>query len=433
MSSANGIITTGKIVLTDQFRNDDTLSRFRVSQPNTIFDIIHQDQNDFNRKMDVIESGGTFNLNLVSSEGHMSLVYNPTETVITQRVIEQSYQYFIQKPGTSKIVHMSFCLNPDNQDITGSDVCARVGIFDDSNDKTEGSDFNDGNGYFIEFSNNELYFVERSSKTGVVVNTKVSQSNWNVDNLMGGNLDDNKSMFTVMPNQNLLMVIQTNSYNVGSVRLGFIIDDIFVVAHKFDSQVATTTLPVRFELSSSTGGANYSMKSIAASVQLEGDTCISHGNKYSNFFDTNTFVMHKFKPVISIRLDGDGRRKKLLLDQINFLTEEHKDAVQWKLIQGATLTGATFAGVNENSNSQIDTGATAFSEGIVVSGGYFSRHSHSDHKLSGILPISSTIAGISQTYTIVAMGVHNDHRHKNGSDDDDDIHDFSVTLEWFEL
>ena len=82
----------------------------------------------------------------------------------------QTFMRFNYQPGKSQLINMTFILDKSGG---GTGVQRRVGIFDDDN------------GIFLEDDEGTIKAVIRSNATGTPVNTKVSQTSWNIDAMDG--------------------------------------------------------------------------------------------------------------------------------------------------------------------------------------------------------------------------------------------------------
>jgi hypothetical protein len=140
----------------------DAFGRQRVSNPFTLFDSSHRykDNGLWNTS---IASGGSavFSVN----EGLVNL---NVDTTSGSEVLRETSKVFSYQPGKSLLVMNTFVMAPAQNRLR-----QRVGYF--------GRD----NGLYIQLNNTTLSFVKRSSVTGVLVETVVPQSSWNVDKMDG--------------------------------------------------------------------------------------------------------------------------------------------------------------------------------------------------------------------------------------------------------
>jgi len=395
MSQANGLVTAGKLVLTDTFRNDDVFSRFRVSTPQNVFNISHRNSIEIQNSLDTVSTGS--GSTVVDSDKSCSIL---STTSTGGRIVMQSFEYPEYIPGYSRLIYITGCLNPGGVSTNG--MVARMGIFDDAADKTTGTDSGYGNGYFLQLSDGVVSIVERSSVTGNQVDTVISQSSWNIDTLDGAG----NSGFTLDITKNVLFSVQIAWLGVGVVRLGFIVEGIFVVCHEFTHTANTTPyiqtagLPVRWELSNiSAGSLTYNFHAICASIIDEGQPPKFNYRRHGGNAEVTRRVNSSDLPIVSIRVNTSNPRRSIRPINISTIVDTN-DQLQWELRRNTTLTGASWNSVT-NSFAEIDVSATGVSGGIPVAGGYFKQELFISLNPSTILPASSQIDGTPIIYSLI--------------------------------
>jgi hypothetical protein len=231
----------------------DAFGRQRVSEPFTIADYKHVYA--LHPEFITEKSGAGSDVAFVSNIAAERLTVG---TGATDFVVRQSRMYHPYQPGKSQLILISFKLNG-----TQANADKRVGYFDDRN------------GVFLLYDDaGELYFVERRYVTGSSVDFPVAQSAWNVDPCDG----TGPSGFDVNVSTTQLMFIDFQWLGVGRVRIGFVHDGAYILAHEFYHSNTLTTvywsnpaLPVRAEIRN-TGAlaAAASLDCICSSVQAEG-------------------------------------------------------------------------------------------------------------------------------------------------------------------
>lgn len=150
----DGVTASGALV--------DAFGRLRISQPFTLFDSVNRyEKNDKFSEL-------TANNGSVTYSAFESAVNLVVTNVSGDSVIRESKRVFTYQPGKSLLVMSTFAMAEANTNLT-----QRVGYFGANN------------GVFLESSNNEVYLVLRSQSTGSVVDTKIPQSEWNVDKFDG--------------------------------------------------------------------------------------------------------------------------------------------------------------------------------------------------------------------------------------------------------
>lgn len=208
----------------------DAFGRLRVSNPYTLFDSNNRYAD--NGKFATATTGtatATFNAN----EGLIDL---DVGTASGDEVLRESQVVFAYQPGKSLLIMNSFTF-----DTAKTNLRQRVGYF--------GSD----NGFYLEQNDSTISLVKRSKVTGSVVNTEVTQANFNTDKLDG----TGPSGFTLDLTTSQLMFMDMEWLGAGSVRLGFVIEGQFIIAHRFDwanqstntgTYITTASLPIRYEI-----------------------------------------------------------------------------------------------------------------------------------------------------------------------------------------
>ena len=338
-------ITGGDLTVNFGASTIDAFGRLRVSNPLTLFDTQ-------NRYID----GGYFS---TDTTGSGSVTYNPngsnfTLSVTTQgdEVIRQSKRVQLYQPGKSLLVMNTFAFNTSTANIE-----QKVGYFTSLN------------GVYLEDVGGTISIVKRSNVTGSVVNTTVNQANWNGDKMDG----TGASGITIDLSKTQILWMDYEWLGVGSVRVGFIINGVFYLAHTFhhanvlsDVYMTTASLNCRYELKSTGVGTSASMLQVCSTVISEGGYAptppmyhIGNGTIEKRLSSANTLY-----PLASIRLDPNTPDAVVVPAQIDFLSVDVRYG-EVKLVEGATLTGASF----DNSVSSVvetDTSATAMSGGTAV-------------------------------------------------------------------
>jgi hypothetical protein len=251
----------------------DPFARVRVSQPNTMYQLMS------NTFLGTVNTKQVHQVSeFVSAAGGTSVVSESDGTVVMSvtaadaLVVRQSRQYIPYQPGKGRLVFMSGMLTTS----TGGGVSgatSRLGIFDDHNP----TEARIGAGHFFELSGTTLSVVERSmgeDVSGNVVETRIPRSSWNGDRLDGSG----PSKFTIDLSRMQLFWMDMEWLGVGFVRFGVVHEGKLVICHTIyhtnaltGTYTRTPKLPVRFEISSSGAFAGEaSMKMACATVISEG-------------------------------------------------------------------------------------------------------------------------------------------------------------------
>jgi hypothetical protein len=337
--------------------NLDSFGRLRVSNPFTLFDSSHRYDDNGLWSTSASTGGaavfnnnqGLINLNVTSSSG--------------SEVIRETTKAFSYQPGKSLLVLSTFVMNPSK---TG--LRQRIGYY--------GAE----NGYYLEQNNSTVSFVERSSVTGVLVNSGITQSNWNVDKMDGTGpsgiiLDLTKAQILFMDLEWL---------GVGTVRIGFVINGNFYVCHKFHhaniidtTYITTASLPLRYEITNTgaTSGAS-TLKQICSTVLSEGGYQLN-GLQQAIGIPVTTpralAVAGTFYPIVSLRLKTSPNR----LDAIVICTAISVMATSsghynWQVVAAGTTTGGSWVSAGTSSSVDYNITGVSFTGGRILASGFFS-------------------------------------------------------------
>jgi len=340
----------------------DMFGRLKVGEGFALFDSQHR-YRDSGQYSD--EINGTASSTYLPNESTVSLAVG---TASGDRITRESRRVFPYQPGKSLQIMQTFVLNPAKANLR-----QRVGYFSRQN------------GVYLEREGLETYLVIRSYASGQVVNTRVAQADWNVERLLG----DGKTDYTLDLSKAQIMFIEVEWLGVGSVRVGFMINGVPVVAHRFDhaNQVTsvymtTSCLPVRYEIENtgSTASAS-SMKQICVSV-------ISNGGffKALNPFTITrgvTTVSNVYYPLVALRL-APGREDAVIIPAEVSIFPTSADDFDFALLRNpTTFTGGTWVNHPHNDSSQYNITATAMTGGTVMLDGFFGAENQSASPVVG--------------------------------------------------
>jgi hypothetical protein len=363
-SQAIGATEDGRLEVDADFSDTsvDAFGRLRTSSPFTLFDSSYRfaDNGLWNTST---ATGGTAVFN--ANEG---CVYLSVTTSSGSRVYRETTKVFSYQPGKSLFVINTFAFN-----------AAKTGL------KQRCGYFGASNGMYAELDGATLYFCKRSSVGGSVVNTRVAQSDWNVDRLDGAGpsgviLDISKSQ---------LMWMDIEWTGTGNVRIGFVIDNVFIHCHSFkhaniilSTYITTASLPLRYEIE------NTSATSSASTLKQICSTVISEGGYQLSGLQQPVWIPIEsprtlgtagvFYPVISVRLKTSPDR----LDAIAILTNLSAMAISagnynWQIRSAGTTSGGTWVSAGTNSCIEYNITGTSHVNGRVVANGYFNASNQS--------------------------------------------------------
>jgi hypothetical protein len=333
----------------------DAFSRWRVSNPILLVSSIF----DYNKRPLVWEetlAGGASAVH----DSDAKLVDLGLTTASGDSASLQTKEYYVYRTGQSQQIIMTFCLATPQ-----TNTRQRVGYFDSAN------------GIFLEADGTTINVVRRTSTSGSPVDSKVSQSNWNLDTLGAGDL--NPSGLTLIPESCQIIVIDLQWLGVGRARIGFDIDGSVVYVHEFTwanisgnttTYMGSGSLPLCYEITNTgTAGSAPTLKAICAACIREGSEPEPSFHFSVDTGQTPYAVGSTLNSILSIRLDPDTPRGALVSDSVDILVTG-ADAIRWSLhlnpTLGDTLTWADVTG----SIAEYSTTNETVSGGTVLASGY---------------------------------------------------------------
>lgn len=338
----------------------DAFGRLRVSNPLTLFDSSHRyKDNDLWNTSTASGGAATFNTN-------QGLVDLSVTTTSGSKVYRETTKVFAYLPGKSLLVMTTFVMNAAK-----SNLRQRVGYFGDSN------------GMYLELDGaggNVLSFVKRSSVSGSVVDTSVTQANWNYDKMDG----TGPSGLTLDITKAQILWMDFEWLGVGTVRLGFVINGKFILCHQFNhaniitsTYITTASLPLRYEIENTGTTASASnLKQICSTVISEGGYELRGLQQAVNIPITTPrtlAVAGTYYPIASIRLKASPNFLDaiVILTALSVLGTGNGVNYNWQVRATGATTGGTWVSAGANSAVEYNITGTSFTGGRIVAGGYF--------------------------------------------------------------
>lgn len=332
----------------------DAFGRQRVSNPFTLFDSSHRFKDN---NLWSTATTGTASATFDANEGLVDLT---VDNNINSEVVRETTKVFSYQPGKSLLIMNTFVMEPSK---TG--LRQRVGYYGASN------------GIYLELANSTLYIVKRTSVSGVLVDTRISQSSWNNDVLDGTGI----SGVTLDISKAQILYIDIEWLGVGSVRVGFVINGQYLLCHVFNhaniitsTYITTASLPIRYEIknTASTSGSS-TMKQICSTVISEGGYEL-RGLQQALTIPLNAprdcTVVNTYYPVISLRLKSGFLDAIVILTALSMLGTGNNAIFNWQMIASGTTTGGTWVDAGANSAVEYNISGTSFSGGRVLASGY---------------------------------------------------------------
>ena len=342
----------------------DAFKRLRVSSPFSLFESTHQYdiEDKFNWEQDTNGVGA-------------SITHLPEESGISLNVgtangefsILQTQKYFTYHPGRSQLLVLTGVMDSGKDNLV-----QRQGLFDDND------------GVFFECDGVITNLVIRSSASGVIVENRIPQSQWNVDRVDGSKGIFNPSKIKLDITNGQVFVIDLQWLGFGRVRFCLDVGDQVINLHEANhanSQsivyMRTATLPIRYEIrNTGIADSSSSLKAQCSTIIAEGGQEVA-GIEFStgNGIVLRSLVATTRTPILAIRnaltFNGVVNRATTVLS----LSSAFVSAtcfLELAYIHNVTATaGGTWAGVDPgHSVVEFNAGITSItgSEHVFKSG-----------------------------------------------------------------
>jgi len=359
----------------------DAFGRLRASEPQTLHDSkLIFDNAPLTWDEAEVSGGGT---GTTYDQDRASVTMDVTLNTAGKRV-RQTKRRWNYQPGKSQLVLATFVLGDSE-----AGVIKNVGYFDDDN------------GIFLSDNEGTIEITRRTSSSGSPADTPVAQAAWNVDPLDG----TGPSGVTLDFTKSQILYIDMEWLGVGRVRVGFVVDGAFYLAHQFLNAnnlavvyMSTANLPVRYSIENDGTGAAAAIECICSSVISEGGTQLTGVIRSVNMGTTqcNAAAVGTVYACKGIRLKSTHLGATILLDDISMVATTATDTFLWSWILNPTVlaepawTNVTNSAVQEN---QGDTGQTV-TGGTVLRSGYGYSRANLSIGTAGVLALGATIAGV---------------------------------------
>ena len=338
--------------------NIDAFGRLRVSTPFTLFDSSHRYTDNSLWATSTSTSGaavfnadqGLVDLNVTAASG--------------SQVLRETVKVFSYQPGKSLLILSTFVMSPAKTNLR-----QRIGYFGVAN------------GYYLEQNDTTVSFVERTSVSGLLVNTPVTQSSWNVDPMNG----TGPSGITLDLTKAQILFMDLEWLGVGTVRIGFVINGNFYVCHNFhhaniitSTYITTASLPLRYEITNTGATSGIStLKQICSTVLSEGGYELN-GSQFAINTPIGTSynlpTKEIYYPVLALRLKNTKLDSVTILSAMTLLADTTGEKYNWQLRTGETnlVSGGTWITAGADSTVDYNITGTSVSGGRVISSGFFS-------------------------------------------------------------
>lgn len=381
----------------------DAFGRLRVSTTINLFEYkssIGIDNETWDRTQ---TTGGTVTYNSTTREVDMAVT--GTSGSLARR---QTRRYFNYQPGKSMLNIFTFVYGA-----AVANVRRRCGWFDTNNGL-----------FFEQNGTTDIAFVVRTNRTGSPVDTRVTQTNWNVDKLDG----TGSSGLTLDLSKSQILVIDLQYLGVGRVRFGFDIDGILFWCHEvrnansiIGAYMTRAKLPHRYEIESTAASAGASMIQICSTSILEsgGPETFYTTRAVDTGSSGRSINNSTFTPVVAVRLKSTQIRQTVSFDSFSVLCTT-ADNILVRIIRidteagfnlgggAGSLTGGSWVSHSPESFLEYNIGATAFTGGVIhLSKVAAKRIAESGDEIRKIEAIGATIAGVSEIVLIAMLSLSN--------------------------
>ena len=345
---------------------EDAYGRWRVSNPTTIWDSKLTGLDDAPLFWQEIQVSGssTAPTTPTAAKPYIDLAsINTTAGVY----VRQTYRRFRNQPGKGQLIFMTGVLELASGTKTGCE--RRIGFFDNNN------------GLFFESDAGTIGVTERTNDSGSPVDDTTAQASWNLDTMDGVGGAGNPSGDTLDWTKAQIFVIDFQ-WPLGRTRFGVEIHGAIHYVHEhLEANVAnipnmsTSSLPLRYELISTSSSGVCSMRAISAAVISEGGTedtgAVHHSSTRGAGVSTDT--ENVFFAVIGIRLEATHVGTEIVLLDAALQIHTASETLLWVLLWNPTVAG-TFA-YSDIANSSVQralgAGVTNTVTGGVHMGGGF--------------------------------------------------------------
>jgi len=372
----------------------DAFGRLRVSNPLTIFD-----------SKNVLSKNNLFNESLtgsgtVSYTANKSTVNLNVTTSSGDKVIRQSKRVMSYQPGKSLFNLNTFVMAADDENLR-----QRVGMFDANN------------GVFFQKTGSTLYIVRRTYTSGSPADTEIAQSSWNGDKLNG----TGASGYTLDETKSNILFADFEWLGVGAVRVGFVIDGKFIVAHTFLNAnsldtvyMQTANLPIRYEIEATgTLSGAATLQQVCSTTLIEGGyqpEGILQSVATASLSGVTLTTAGTFYNIATIRIKS-GRPYAVIVPNGFIASAVSNSDFEVQLRQNATpSTAFSYTSYSDNIEYDLD-GTKTITGGTIVGRTYLSGKGVSIETFGDGLnfqyQLGQTIAGVSDTLTLCAKGASN--------------------------
>lgn len=334
----------------------DAFGRLRISEPFSVFDckLLYDSQPLLWDDRGISGNGTTS----VHSSNEACVTLSVSANTAGRRV-RQTYQRFGYQPGKSQLVMMTGVLGAYS-----NGIIKRIGCFSSNN------------GLFFQSGPDDYYLVKRSSVSGVPVDLKIPQAQWNKNKL------DAVDLITFDVNKANIFYFNYEWLGVGDICCGIILGKKMVQLHQFFYANENTTvsfskpnLPLRYEIENTGTGPASSLTCICTTVMSEGG---QQGIGYVYTIDRGSTPLSistsgVLYPILTIRLRNDREGASVFIEGVSIMSDTVNVIFRWGIYLNPTFSGTIpYSILNSYSieYNNTTTNTVSVSGGTLLYSGY---------------------------------------------------------------
>lgn len=201
----------------------DAFSRLRVSENSTTYQYYPTPltgNSSIDRDLLFNSTSGTGNISYNTKNFIDINISANNDKALVQTKSPMDYQ-----PGKSRLLYISGVLL-SRAIVSGENLVSKFGMYNTT-------DYSVTSGTYFQTDGNNLQFGNTTQDNdGNVTTTTVNQSSWNID-VFDGNGPSGKTLTIANANATILIFIEQEWLGVGSIKVGFVIDNILCYVHMF--------------------------------------------------------------------------------------------------------------------------------------------------------------------------------------------------------
>ena len=169
---------------------------------------------------------------------------------------------------------------------------------------------------------------------------------------------------------------------LGTVRLGFVINGVFIHCHSFhhanlitSTYITTASLPLRYEITNTAATASSStLKQVCSTVLSEGGYELRGLQQAIGTSITAPYALTAsgtYYPLSSIRLKSANLDGIVILTALSIMASGGNSNYAWRVVASSTTSGGTWTSAGTNSCVEYNLSGTSSSGCRILAQGYF--------------------------------------------------------------